>query len=47
MDYRSVFKEKLGKLLFLEVEKEGFKKMVKIPEYIQFEKEDLFLPISS
>ncbi|MGL4873637.1 MAG: tetratricopeptide repeat protein [Clostridium sp.] len=47
MDYRSLFKEKLGKLLFIEVEKEGFKKMVQIPEYIEFEEEELFLPISS
>lgn len=47
MDYRSIFKEKLSKLLFLEIEKDGFKKMVNIPEYIQFQTEELFLPISS
>ncbi|WP_297634142.1 hypothetical protein [uncultured Clostridium sp.] len=47
MDYRNIFKEKLSKLLFLEIEKEGFKKMVNIPEYIEFQTKDLFLPISS
>lgn len=47
MDYKTLFKEKLSKLLFLEVEKEGFKKSVGIPEYITFKSDNLFLPISS
>ncbi|WP_194190570.1 tetratricopeptide repeat protein [Clostridium chrysemydis] len=47
MNYKTLFKEKLSKLLFLEVDKEGFKKNVGIPEYITFESETLYLPISS
>lgn len=47
MDYNSVFKEKLGKLLFLEIDKEGFKRNVGIPSYISFDNKELYLPISS
>ena len=47
MDYNSVFKEKLGKLLFLEIDKEGFKRNVGIPSYVSFVNKDLYLPISS
>ena len=47
MDYNSVFKEKLGKLLFLEIDKDGFKRNVGIPSYIYFDNKDLYLPISS
>ena len=47
MDYNSAFKEKLGKLLFLELDKEGFKKSVGIPSYVSFNNKDLYLPISS
>lgn len=47
MDYKSLFKEKLSKLLFLEINQEGFKKSVNIPEYISFKNKELFLPISS
>ncbi|MDO5039038.1 M48 family metallopeptidase [Clostridium sp.] len=47
MDYKAVFKEKLGKLLFLEIDKEGFKNILNIPEYISFNSKELFVPISS
>ena len=47
MDYKALFKEKLSKLLFLEIDKEGFKKVVNIPEYINFNSKDLYIPISS
>ena len=47
MDYNSVFKEKLGKLLFLEIDKEGFKRSIGIPSYVSFVNNDLYLPISS
>ena len=45
MDYNAVFKEKLSKLLFLEIDKDGFKRSVGIPSYISFENKDLYLPI--
>lgn len=47
MDYNSAFKEKLSKLLFLEIDKDGFKQSVGIPSYISFNNKDLYLPISS
>ncbi|MDV4150653.1 tetratricopeptide repeat protein [Clostridium sp. AL.422] len=47
MDYNAVFKEKLSKLLFLEIDKDGFKNSVGIPNYISFINKDLYLPISS
>ncbi|MGL4569741.1 MAG: tetratricopeptide repeat protein [Clostridium sp.] len=47
MDYKALFKEKLSKLLFLEIDKEGFKKVANIPEYITFSSKELFIPISS
>lgn len=47
MDYNSTFKEKLGKLLFLEIDKDGFKRSVGIPEYVSFSNKELYLPISS
>ncbi len=47
MDYKALFKEKLGKLLFLEIDQEGFKKSINIPEYISFKNKELFIPISS
>lgn len=46
MDYNAAFKEKLGKLLFLEIDKEGFKESVHIPTYVDFKNKDLYLPIS-
>ncbi|MGG7077712.1 tetratricopeptide repeat protein [Clostridium sardiniense] len=47
MDYKALFKEKLSKLLFLEIDQEGFKKSINIPEYISFKNKELFIPISS
>lgn len=47
MDYKAAIKEKLGKLLFLEMNIEGFKKTVGIPEYVTFKNKDLYIPISS
>ena len=46
MDYNAVFKEKLGKLLFFEINQKAFKEMIKIPEYVEFNNKDLYLPIS-
>lgn len=46
MDYNAVFKEKLGKLLFLEMNVEGFKESVKIPSHVEFKNKDLYMPIA-
>lgn len=46
MDYNAEFKEKLGKLLFLEMDKKGFKESINIPSYVDFKNKDLYLPIS-
>lgn len=45
MDYKVVFQEKLSKLLFLEIDGDGFKKTINMPEYIRFENKDLYIPI--
>lgn len=47
MDYKAVFKEKLSKLLFLEVDWDGFKRSTQIPENISLKTKDLYIPISS
>lgn len=47
MDYKVKIKEKLGKLLFLEMNKDGFKENIGIPFYVTFKNNDLYLPISS
>lgn len=47
MDYKAVFKEKLSKLLFLEVNWDGFKKSTQIPQNIDLKAKDLYMPISS
>ena len=47
MDYRSQIKEKIGKLLFLEMNIKGFKESIGIPEYVEFKNKDLYLPIST
>lgn len=41
MDYRSQIKEKMGKLLFLEMNIEGFKESINIPKYVKFKNKDL------
>lgn len=47
MDYRSQIKEKMGKLLFLEMNIEGFKESINIPKNVKFKNKDLYLPIST
>ncbi|MGL5153193.1 MAG: tetratricopeptide repeat protein [Clostridium sp.] len=47
MNYEVLFKEKLSKMLFLEVEKEGFIKTIGGNENIILENKDLYIPISS
>ena len=47
MDYKAIFKEKLSKLLFLEMNWEGFKKSVNIPTQVSIKTKDLYIPISS
>ncbi len=46
-NYKTMYKDKLSKLLFLEMNKEGFKRSLNIPEYVNFKNDDLYLPISS
>ncbi|SFC54244.1 tetratricopeptide repeat protein [Clostridium uliginosum] len=47
MNYKTMYKDKLSKILFLEMDKEGFKKNIKVPEYVTFHNKDLYMPISS
>lgn len=47
MDYNAQIKEKLGKLLFLEMNIEGFKESVGIPSYVTLNNKELYLPIDS
>jgi tetratricopeptide (TPR) repeat protein len=42
-----MYKDILSKLLFLEINEEGFKKNLNIPGYVKFKNNDLYLPISS
>lgn len=46
-NYKTMYKDKLSKLLFLEVNKDGFKKSLNIPDYVEFKNDDLYMPISS
>jgi hypothetical protein len=46
-NYKTMYKDKLSKLLFLEMNKEGFKKSLNIPEEIIFKNKDLYMPISA
>ena len=47
MDYKAKIKERLGKLLFLEINIDGFKENIGIPNYVTLKNKDLYLPISS
>lgn len=47
MDYRAIFKEKLSKMLFLEIDQKGFKNTINMPDYVELDNETLFIPISS
>lgn len=46
MNYNSRFKEKLSKLLFLEVHRDGFLKSIGVQKKISFKNNDLYIPIS-
>ena len=46
-NYKTMYKDKLSKLLFLEMKKDGFKKSINIPESVKFENDDLYIPISA
>lgn len=46
MDYRNLFKEKLSKLLFLELNKEGFLKALNISN-LELKNKELFVPINT
>lgn len=47
MDYKAVFKDKLSKLLFLEVNWEGFKRNIGIDGRVDIKTKDLYMPIDS
>lgn len=47
MDYNAMIKEKLGKLLFLEMNIKGFKENIGIPEYVTLKNRELYMPIDS
>ena len=42
-----MYKDKLSKLLFLEMKKDGFKRSINIPDNVKFKNDDLYMPISS
>lgn len=46
-NYKTLYKDKLSKLLFLEMKKEGFKKNLNIPQEVKFKSDDLYMPISA
>jgi tetratricopeptide (TPR) repeat protein len=46
-NYKTMYKDKLSKLLFLEIKKEGFKKSINIPDNVKFKNDDLYMPISA
>ena len=46
-NYKTLYKDKLSKMLFLEVDKDGFKRSINIPEYVEFKNTDLYIPISA
>ncbi|OOM13512.1 tetratricopeptide repeat protein [Clostridium saccharobutylicum] len=46
-NYKTMYKDKLSKMLFLEMNLDGFKRSVNIPEYVEFKNKDLYMPISA
>jgi len=46
-NYKTMYKDKLSKILFLEMKKDGFKKSINIPENVKFKSDDLYMPISA
>ncbi len=47
MNYKNMYKDVLGKMLFLEIDKKGFCNNIKIPDDIKLENNDLYIPINS
>lgn len=47
MNFNSLLKDKLAKMLFLEVKEAGFRKLISIPEYVKFKNKELFIPVTS
>ena len=47
MNYKTMYKDKLSKLLFLEMNMDGFKKSINIPDHVTFNNKDLYMPISA
>ena len=45
MSYKAIFKEKLSKMIFLEINKEGFLEAISNGENIKLKNKDLYLPI--
>lgn len=46
-NYKTLYKDKLSKILFLEMKKDGFKKSINIPENVELKNDDLYMPISA
>lgn len=46
-NYKTMYKDKLSRLLFLEMKKDGFKKSINIPDNVKFKNDDLYMPISA
>ena len=46
-NYKTMYKDKLSKLLFLEIKKEGFKRSINIPDNVKFKNDDSYMPISA
>lgn len=46
-NYKTMYKDKLSKLLFLEMNMEGFKRNLNIPSDLIFKNSDLYMPISA
>lgn len=45
-NYKTMYKDKLSKILFLEMNMDGFKKSINIPSDIKFKNDELYMPIS-
>src|SRR5471030_303232 len=46
-NYKTIYKDKLSKILFLEMNKDGFKKSINIPDNVEFKNDELYMPISA
>lgn len=47
MNYKTMYKDKLSKMLFLEINKDAFFKSINIPDDINLKNDDLYIPISA